>query len=267
MKTSDFPIPRHWWGKLILGVLGLLKGGMTGAVIGVITGHFIDRFIGGLADQGRVNDVFLDTLFAVLGHVCKADGRVTEVEIAAVEQFMGQLGLQGDKRRAAIRRFNEGKAPDWDLEAGMHDFVQVTHANPQVRQMFLEYLLNGAAVDGTITQAEQDVLYRVARALRIPTMAFVAMVNAYRATHSSSGSYQGPQATASTLDQAYATLGVEPSASDADIKRAYRRLVARYHPDRLASSGMPEKMIEQSKNRAREINVAYDAIKASRGIK
>lgn len=267
MDSSSFPIPRHWWGKIILGLLGLAKGGLTGAVIGVITGHFIDRFVGGLIAQGRVNDLFLDTLFAVLGHVCKADGRVTEVEIAAVEQFMGQLGLEGDKRRAAIRRFNEGKSRDWDLEAGLHDFVQVTHANPQVRQMFLEYLLNGAAVDGEITQAEQDVLFRVARALRIPTMAFVAMVNAFRATHARGGAYRGPQATASSLEQAYATLGMEPTASDADLKRAYRRLVARYHPDRLASSGMPEAMIEQSKNRAREINVAWDAIKAARGVK
>ena len=62
MKTSDFPIPRHWWGKLILGVLGLLKGGMTGAVIGVITGHFIDRFI----EDAEVPDIFAAADAAVL---------------------------------------------------------------------------------------------------------------------------------------------------------------------------------------------------------
>lgn len=266
MNGASLGIPRHWWGKIIGGALGLMKGGLGGLFVGVIAGHLVDRFIRGLIDRGRTREVFFQTLFGVLGHVAKADGRVSKAEIAAAEQFMRRLELSADERQEAIRRFNAGKARAWDLEGGMREFVQTTVGQPGLRQMFIEILLEGAATDGVIKQAEQEVLYRVARTLRIPTMVFVAMVNAFRATHGGGG-YRGPQASAASLDQAYATLGVEPTASEAEIKRAYRRLVAKYHPDRLTSTGMPEEMIEKSKDRAREINIAYDAVKAARGIK
>jgi DnaJ like chaperone protein len=72
---------------------------------------------------------------------------------------------------------------------------------------------------------------------------------------------------AATLDQAYAHLGLDRSASDAEVKRAYRKLVSQYHPDKLVSHGLPEEMQDIAKTRVREINTAYDRIKQSRGFK
>jgi DnaJ like chaperone protein len=60
---------------------------------------------------------------------------------------------------------------------------------------------------------------------------------------------------------------LKEGASDADVKRAYRKLVSQYHPDKLVSRGLPEEMMEVAKTRVREINTAYDQIKAARGIK
>ena len=71
----------------------------------------------------------------------------------------------------------------------------------------------------------------------------------------------------SSLQQSYASLGIKAEASTQEIKRAYRKLVSQYHPDKLVSQGLPEEMMEMSKKRVREINAAYDKIKASRGIK
>ena len=65
----------------------------------------------------------------------------------------------------------------------------------------------------------------------------------------------------------YEVLGVERSASESDIKRAYRRLVGENHPDRLAAKGLPESMRQVAEERTREINVAYELIKESRGFK
>ena len=65
----------------------------------------------------------------------------------------------------------------------------------------------------------------------------------------------------------YKTLGLNRGASDDQIKRAYRKLVGQYHPDRLVSQGLPEEMMEKAKNRVREINTAYDQIKQARGFK
>ncbi len=65
----------------------------------------------------------------------------------------------------------------------------------------------------------------------------------------------------------YDVLGVGREATTTEIKRAYRKLVSQYHPDKLVSQGLPDEMMEMSKKRVREINAAYDKIKSSRGIK
>jgi DnaJ like chaperone protein len=93
-----------------------------------------------------------------------------------------------------------------------------------------------------------------------------AMLAAYRASHRH-GAYQGPQSAVTNLAQAYAALGLEENATAAEIKKAYRRLVAQYHPDRLESRGLPAGMMDKARNRVREINAAYDRLKAARGIK
>jgi DnaJ like chaperone protein len=68
------------------------------------------------------------------------------------------------------------------------------------------------------------------------------------------------------LNDAYTALGLTPDASDAELKRAYRRLVSENHPDKLAAKGLPDSMRQVAEERTREINVAYDLIKESRGL-
>lgn len=280
MAQSSFNIPRHWWGKIIGGVLGLLKGGLGGAVVGVILGHMVDRFIAGYLGVGATQRAFFDSLFAVLGHIAKADGRVTPDEIRMVEDLMRQMQISGEDRQRAIRQFNRGKQPDFDLQAALRPFVQHSAVRPDLRQMYMEILVEAAFSSGDVTPAEQDVLLRVARALRIPGVLFAAMM----AARSPSGTYQGRQGQGAwggtgggagrranhvrnPLDQAYAHLGLKSNASDAEVKKAYRKLVSQYHPDKLVSRGLPEEMMEMARVRVREINVAYEQIKEVRGFK
>jgi len=77
----------------------------------------------------------------------------------------------------------------------------------------------------------------------------------------------GPAGAVTGLEQAYAHLGLTNKATDAEVKRAYRKLVSQYHPDKLVSHGLPEEMMEVAKTRVREINRAYDRIKQARGFK
>lgn len=265
--SSDSPkIPGHWWGKIIGAVLGLLKGGLPGALLGALVGHMLDRFIFGLRQQNRIRGVFFEALFGALGSVSKADGRVSEVEIAAAENLMRRLELTAEERQQAIRRFNAGKQPDFQLEPSLREFAQFTVMRHDLRQMFLEILIEGAAADGQVSGAEEAVLFRAGAALGIPAQLLTAMLNAHRAARHQ-GPYRGPAAGPGGLARAYATLGLKESATEAEIKRAYRKLISQYHPDRLVSRGLPEEMMEKAKERVREINVAYDALKAARGIK
>ena len=80
--SKDFPgIPRHWWGKIIGVFIGLMRGGLSGAILGAFIGHMADRFFAGLSGGGGTRQVFFSALFSTLGHINKADGRVTQAEI------------------------------------------------------------------------------------------------------------------------------------------------------------------------------------------
>jgi DnaJ like chaperone protein len=230
----------------------------------------LDQMVSGLTGKERTRKLFFTALFGCLGRVNKADGRVTEKEIASAERLMQRLELNDEERGDAIRAFNRGKAADFDLEGELQQFISYTRVRPDLCQMFMEILLEGAALDGQISRAEQEVLVRAANAIQIPPAIFYAMFNAFTASHgpqsAGPGGYGGGQARP-TLGQDYAALGIKESASEQEIKRAYRKLVGKYHPDRLVSQGLPDEVMERAKERVRDINLAYDRIKSARGIK
>jgi DnaJ like chaperone protein len=270
MSERALNIPRHWWGKIIGAVIGLLRGGLTGAVIGALLGHFVDRFLAGIMGVGATQKAFFDALFASLGHLSKADGRVTETEIRMVESLMQQMRIGGEERQRAIRLFNQGKQAGFDLEAALRPFVQHSMVRPDLRQMFMEIMIEAAFSSGSLSEAEQAVLLRIAAALRIPEQVFGAMLQARgsaRGAYGAAGGARRPVQPLASLDQAYAQLGLTRKASDDEIKKAYRKLVSQYHPDKLVSRGLPEEMMEMAKNRVRDINTAYDRIKQARGFK
>ena len=269
MSANTFKIPGHWWGKIIGGVIGLFRGGLMGAVIGALLGHLVDRFLAGIMGVGATQKSFFDALFSSLGHLAKADGRVTETEIRMVESLMQQMRISGEDRQRAIRLFNQGKQPQFDLQAALHPFVQHSMVRQDLRQMFLQIMVEAAFSSGSFTPAERDVLLQVASALRIPEQLFNAMLQARGAAGAryDPGAGRRPMQPMASLDQDYAQLGLTRKASDAEIKKAYRKLVGQYHPDKLVSRGLPEEMMEMAKTRVREINTAYDRIKQARGFK
>ena len=272
MSSSSFNIPRNWWGKIIGGVLGFLRGGISGALIGALLGHVVDRIFTSVVGVGGTQQAFFRALFSTLGHLSKADGRVTENEIRAAEILMQRMQISGEERRQAIEYFNQGKRLDFNLEEALRPFVQNSLVRPELRQMFMEIVVDAAFADGNISVAERSVLGRVAGYLRIPAQLFEAMLEARQFGYTRAGPRQdsgGPRAAAGPqpLAQAYAKLGLQNGASDADVKKAYRKLVSQYHPDKLVSRGLPEEMMEVAKTRVREINTAYEQIKKVRGFK
>jgi DnaJ like chaperone protein len=265
MSSQSFNIPKHWWGKIIGGIVGLFRGGLTGVVIGALFGHMVDRFLAGITGVGTTRDTFFEALFAALGHLSKADGQVTDVEIRMAETLMQRMQLSTEDRQRAIRCFNLGKQAGFDLDAALKPFAQNSAMRVDLRQMFMEILIDAAFSSGRITQPEQVILLQVAGDLKIPAQMFTAMM---QARQGGPGAQQGGTGVIrGSLDQAYAQLGLTSKATDAEIKRAFRKLVSQYHPDKLVSRGLPEEMMDMAKTRVREINIAYEQIKKTRGIK
>lgn len=274
MSSSSFNIPRNWWGKIIGAVLGFLRGGIGGAVIGALIGHAVDRFIASFIGVGNTQQAFFRALFSTLGHLSKADGRVTRDEIRAAENLMQRMEISSEERKRAIEYFNQGKRVDFSLDQALHGFIQHSVVRPDLRQMFMEIVVDAAFADGRVSEAERNVLVRVATQLRIPGHLFAAMMQARQYGYTQPGPGEGQRAggrrtvaSRQPLAQAYAKLGLKEGASDADVKKAYRKLVSQYHPDKLISRGLPEEMMEVAKTRVREINTAYEQIKQAKGFK
>ncbi len=258
-------------GKLILGLIGLLVGGLPGLIIGAIIGHFFDR---GLAKAlgaggkrlGEVRETFFRTTFLLMGYVAKADGRVSEEEVAHTEEIFRQLGLGDAQRHDAILLFKDGADPSFVVDDAVKLFLQTGGAHPALKQTLMMFLLAVALADRQLLPGERDALTLIGRSLGYTPQAveeLLRMATAQEQFHSQGGG--ATNESVPTLDHAYAALGVRSDASDAEVKRAYRKLMSQNHPDKLSAQGVPEDMLRLATEKSQEIQAAYELIRKNRG--
>lgn len=251
---------------VIGGIIGMLAGGVPGLIIGGFIGYgagvvFRKWIVGGLR---VVQSQLIDSVFAVMGALCKADNVVTRDEINAVERMFGMLNLHGQQREKAKAAFNRGKQADFDLDAAIDQFARISRGRGPLLQLFLQLQCMAIAADGHIDVAEHAMLVRIARRLGL-SEADVSQLEALLRAGAGGPSAAGSKPAQDRLADAYVALGVTAATNPADIKRAYRKIISKNHPDKLAARGLPESMRAVAEERSREINSAYDLIKSARG--
>jgi DnaJ like chaperone protein len=249
-------------------IIGLFAGGLIGLLVGSLIGYVAGQvarrlLIGGLQ---IAQTALVESVFSVMGAVCKADNVVTRDEIQAVEQIFGMLRLNTEQRELAKKAFAKGKQPDFDLDAAVDKFASISRGRAPLIQLFLQLQVMAVAADGRVHKAEHEMLVRIAGRLGLSEQDVAQLESLLRAaTSGRAGGAPGvpPQ---DRLADAYKALGLSPEASPAEIKRAYRKLISENHPDKLAARGLPESMRPVAEERSRELNAAYDLIKSARGI-
>jgi DnaJ like chaperone protein len=254
-----------WWGTLLGGTLGYMFGGPLGALLGAALGRNFDHGLKvsgraggyGAGQQERVQAAFFTTTFSVMGHIAKADGKVTPDEISAAESLMDRLQLDAQQRKAAIKLFTAGKQEDFQLHAVLEQFRQECHRRRNLVQMFLEIQIATAMADGRLHASEKRILLSIGEQLGFDR---ATIEHLFRFVGSGAAVDSGK----SSLSDAYEVLGVSRDASDAEVKKAYRRLMNQHHPDKLAAKGLPEEMMKLATEKTQEIKSAYEQIKRSR---
>ena len=245
-------------------IVGFLFGGTRGLLIGAFIGYGIGWVLRAKLgrEAGLMQAQFLQSTFAVMGALCKADGVVTRDEIAVVNQTFDRLHLSDAQRETAKADFNRGKATDFDLDSEAAKLTRIRYGRAPLFQLFLQIQCMAVAADGKVHPAEHEMLVRVARRLGLTERDVAQLEALLRAA--ATGKYSAETDSRARLNDAYTALGLSADADVAQIKRAYRRLMSKNHPDKLAAKGLPDSMREVAEERTREINVAYELIKDAR---
>jgi DnaJ like chaperone protein len=190
---------------------------------------------------------FPTMLMALSAVVMKADGTVKRVELDYVKSFFtAQFGNQFTREHLQVLKhfLDNGQIPISDICNDIRNRISVDG-----RIQMVHYLFQVAKADGHVDDRELKIIEQLANKLGIPAMEFDSVKNMF---------YR-------SADSDYKILGIEASASDEDVKRAYRKMAIAFHPDKVAQMG--EEYQKGAKEKFQQIQDAYENIKRKRGIK
>jgi DnaJ like chaperone protein len=270
-------------GKLLGGLFGLMIGsaiglGLVGLIVGIWIGHGFDQALGRFFKSGfafhsgsqsaHSQTVFFEITFSVMGYLAKSDGSVSRNEIRAAEQIMQQCRFDAPMRQRAISAFSLGKAPDFDIDRALNLLYQTVNGHPPLLKLFYDFQVQAAGADGVVGANKTRILTQISAKLGLQASdyfyqhfsGFQQQYHHSRQSHTSN--QQRP-----SIDSAYQTLGVSRSASQSEVKKAYRKLLGENHPDRLMAKGLPEEMIKMANQKVQKIKAAYQQICQQQGWK
>ncbi len=275
-----------WIGKLIGGTLGLALGGPLGAIAGAAFGHVIDKsgevgalpggagedayggpFGSGMDSTQQAQLTFFIGTFSMLAKVVAVDGRVSREEEQKVAEFMdSDLRLDPHSRATAVRIFQTALQSPQNFDQLASQFYAQFRGRPEILELLIDILYRVAAADGSIDRAEERLITRAGEIFGYSAAALDAVRRRY--VHSAQGGAGKTAAGGRTVasSSSYAVLGIDSRASNDEVKQAYRKLAQEYHPDRIASKGLPEEFNTFAHEKFREIQEAYEAIKKERGM-
>ena len=238
------------YGKWLGGGLGFIMGGPIGGLLGFLAGSMIDGATVGsgtyTTEAGRTTPgAFGVSLLVLIAAVMKADGKVVKSELDYVRQFFVRQFGKDSAAEASImlRDLLKKDIPLKDvcqqIERGM-DYSS--------RLQLLHLLFNVSLADGNIHPSELDVIDRISQYLGISSADFMSIKNMF----------------VPEMDSSYKILEIEKTATNDDVKKAYRKMAMKYHPDKVSHLG--EDYRKSADEKFKKVNEAYEKIKKERNM-
>ena len=235
---------KKWKGKAIGAGLGFLFGGPFGAILGTMTGDFFDKAT--LATGRPVSNHdrslnFVTHLVGILISIAKADGRISSQEINVIERAFVSFGFKGEDLSFIRDLIKHTSRADLDLQAVCYEYKQYSDYEERLSLLRIVYMV--AFADKEFHANEESMINRIIGYLEI----------------NAEDAFEIRGEFCSNNDKHYKILSVTKDSSAEDVKKAYRRLSKKYHPDRVSHLG--EEFATLASDKFRKINNAYEEIK------
>lgn len=248
---------KKWKGKIIGGTIGYIIGGPLGLIGGLALGNLFDATknfsttkttTGATEHQTRELTYFIAT-FSMLAQMAIADGRLLPEEREVVSSFIdNDLKLVGEEKQVALKIFNVALTQNISFEAYANQFYENFSNDNALLELMIDILVRVALADKHISEGERLLIYYAANLFRISEAYLQTIIDRY-------------SGTSEKLKKAWATLGLSENSTLDDAKKAYRKLSLDFHPDTIASKGLPEEFTVFATERFRAIQAAYETVK------
>lgn len=232
--------------KWLGGILGFtFGGGIFGGIIGYAIGSLLEKKVKTEYRGGEQQGDFIMGLLILTAAVMKADGKVMKSELNFVKDFLAKnFGANNLQNRIDILR----QLLDKNIDV-YQTCEKIRISFPYATKLqLLHYLFGIAVADNDCTKAEKDLIERIANLIGLSQADYKSIEAMY---------FQ-------VTDSAYVILQVERNATDEEVKRAYKRMCIKYHPDKVAHLG--EEAQKAANEKFQEINNAYEQIKKERNL-
>ena len=187
----------------------------------------------------------------MLAKLAKVDGHISPEEIRTIEEFMARdLNLNPESKRFAAQILETAIESPMSFQDFAGQFYQHFQQQPQLLDLMIDVLFRLSVADGSLSASEENLIRSAAGIFNFGEQKYKELRSRY----------------APDFERYYAILETDSTATDEEIKQQYRKLVKEYHPDMVASKGLPEEFTQFAHDKFREIQEAYDAVKKERGI-
>ncbi len=241
--------------SLIGGTIGFMLGGPIGAIGGAALGSlagglgstkYSEKIGRRLSSAEHAQMTFFIGAFSMLAKLASADGHVSAAERASIQEFMERdLNLNPESKKSALRVFETAINSPEPFENFAEQFYREFKIQPQLLDMMIDIMVRVSVADKDLSSGEERLI--------------LSAVNIF---HFSEAKYKAIKLRHfHDLDGYYAVLGCNKKESPEQIKKAYRKLVSEFHPDMIASKGLPEEFTKFANNKFREIQEAYEFIR------